>query len=106
MAIALPLDSYKLAKVGKKPSETPPDIMPWPQYEWPFTLTDGLELAIQTQSRYYNVVHMSSIGDTVVDLGRCIFDFNGSLLKVTTEFRYAGWFCQTVYAKKLCEMDD
>lgn len=101
MNVVLNLDSYKLVRTLADAISAPPVAMRNPAYQWVFTLTDGLELAVQTNSRYHNVTKMSTLGTTPISNGTCIMDYNDNRLKVTFEVKHNGWQYAVVYSKKI-----
>lgn len=101
MDIVLNLVSFELTRFGSKATDTPPPFMTWPGCAWSFTLTDGLKLAVQAQALYHNVTNLSSVGDRPVSYGKCILDYDGTQLRVTTEFKCDGWYCETKYLKRM-----
>lgn len=99
MNVVLDLDSYKLVRTQVESISAPPVAMRAPAYQWVFTLTDGLELAIQTNSRYHNVTKMATLGSTPVSCGTCVMDYSNNQLKVTIEVKHNGWSYAVVYSK-------
>lgn len=99
--VILTLVSHTLTTYGRKPSEKPPAFMTPPVLTWPFTLTDGLELAIQTKSRYHNVMFTSERFRETLPKGRYVLDYSNGRLVVTTEFKHDGWQSKTLYTKRM-----
>lgn len=99
--VILTLVSHTLTTYGRKSSEKPPAFMTSPVLTWTFMLTDGLELAIQTQSRYHNVVFIADRWSEMIERGKYILEYADGQLVVTTEFKHDGWQSQARYTKHM-----